>query len=286
MPGKGTVVKTITQIHFLPVAALALTITLAGGCATYHHAYLQPAANANLSPNGRSAVATADNVSITVTPNAWNGTPNDLYRKVTPVRVRIQNNSKVPIRIVYDDFNLSSPNGQTFAALPPSRITGTEALGDNQLPSKARVVDAAYRQDRDDRDQDGDRDEDRDYDRGGTRVIITPAFDHDDFYYAPYWGYSYYGMGAWPYGWAPDSVYFNTYYPYMSAIQLPTRSMLQKGIPEGVIAPGGYVQGFLYFSKVNPNAEEVDFTARLQNAKMGEQMGAINIPFNVQSQPD
>ncbi len=276
--------KITTHInrHFLSVSLAAFVIAVAGGCATYHQAYLFPAPSDNLSNGGQAAVATADNVTITVMPNSWNGRPRNLYTKVTPVRVRIQNNSKIPIRLVYDDFNLESPRGETFAALPPSEITGVQTVGDSKPLSGVRVIEAAYRQDHDG----GDRDRGRDFGHGHSRVIITPSFGWSNFYYAPYWNYGYYGLGPWPYGWAPNSVYFDTYYPYMSAVQLPTRSMLRKGLPEGVIGPGGYVEGFLYFSRIDPKLEEVDFAAKLQNAKTGEQLGTIQIPFEVHSQPN
>jgi hypothetical protein len=77
--------------------------------------------------------------------------------------------------------------------------------------------------------------------------------------------YGYAGIGPWPYWWGP-TFYYMTYYPYMHALRLPTRSILRKGLPEGVIAPGGYVQGFLFFSNVNPNLTQVAFIARLQGA--------------------
>jgi hypothetical protein len=113
------------------------------------------------------------------------------------------------------------------------------------------------------------------------RIVITPGFDYDDFYYAPYWGYGYAGIGAWPYWWGPDTGYYDTYYPYMRALRLPTRSMLRKGIPEGVIAPGGYVQGFLFFSKVHPNLTRVAFVAKLRGAHTGQRFATIRIPFQV-----
>ncbi len=274
--------KLITHInrHLLSVALATFAFAAIAGCATYRHAYLVPAPNASLSNGGQGAVATAANVTITVLPNSWNGRPRNLYTKVTPVKVRIQNNSDVPIRLVYEDFNLESPRGQTFAALPPSEITGVQAVGQNQPTTGPRVIEAAYAQGR------GRVYRNRGRVYGRTRIIITPTFGWHNFYYAPYWGYGYYGLNPWPYGWAPNALYFNTYYPYMSAVKLPTRSMLKNGLPEGVIAPGGYVEGFLYFSKIGPDIEHVDFAARLQNANTGAQIATINIPFEVHSQPD
>jgi hypothetical protein len=60
--------------------------------------------------------------------------------------------------------------------------------------------------------------------------------------------------------------------------------MLRNGIPEGVIAPGGYVDGFLYFARVNPDLSQVEFVATLQAAKTGKDFGTIRIPFQVEEQ--
>ncbi|MGH9614730.1 MAG: hypothetical protein ACRD4P_16810, partial [Bryobacteraceae bacterium] len=70
---------------------------------------------------------------------------------------------------------------------------------------------------------------------------------------------------------------------YMRSVRLPTQSMLQKAIPEGVIAPGGYVEGFMYFKKITGRLMDVNFTATLQGAKSGQEFGSINIPFEVKN---
>lgn len=260
-----------------PLGVAALTILFLSGCALSHHAYLVPAPSANLTNGGHAATASADGVMITVVPDDWNGRPRDLYRDVTPMKVRIQNNSRNPLRLAYEDFQIEAPTGQTYAALPPSQI-GRQQYGANVSPTGPHVVETAWpiaaR-------QDNDHDVDR-----GTRIIITPGFDWDDFYFAPYWGYGYSGIGVWPYWWGPNTGYYNLYYPYMQSFHLPTRSMLRKGLPEGVIAPGGYVDGFLYFSKVNPKVSNVEFVAKLQQAKTGNQFGEIEIPFQVETRPN
>lgn len=266
------------------LALCGALLILTGGCAA-HHAYLVPTPADNLTNGGQAAMASADNISITVTPNAWQGTPHDLYRRVTPLKVRIENHSKEPIRLTYGDFALETPQGTMLAALPPSEIRGTQYIGDNGVQVRPHFIEAALQDsdqdDRSDKDHRADREDHPEH--GGTRVIITPGFDYDDFYYAPYWGYGYVGLGPWPYGWGADRGYYNMYYPYMERIHLPTRSMLTKAIPEGVIGPGGYVQGFLYFKKVDPDLKNVEFVAKLQHAQDGQQFGHINIPLGVVS---
>jgi hypothetical protein len=260
--------KTYKSERALPLAVIGLMFAFVAGCAA-HRAYLVPAPTDNLANGGHSAVAESNGVKVVVTPNQWNGTPRDLPNKVTPVKVRIVNHSNQPLRVVYGDFTLQTQQGTSLAALPPSEIRGTQYISQNIMPGQARLVEAAW------------RDEDSGDDEG--RVLISPGFDSDNFYYAPYWSYGYAGLSPWPYGWAPDQGYYNMYYPYMQQVHLPTQSMLRKGIPEGVIKPGGYVDGFLYFKKVDPSLNEVSFVAKLQDAKTGRQFGTISVPLEVKS---
>ncbi len=248
------------------------------GCAA-HRAYLVPAPTDTLTQSGHAAVADVQDVRVVVTPNAWNGDPSDLSEHVTPLKVRIENHGKRPIRLTYDDFNLQGPDGKLFADLPPSSIKGSEYVGENRPETQAQYLPTAFQK------------------KGGAApapapappsaspqprtVVVVPDFDYDDFYYAPYWGYAYDGLSPWPYGWAPDWGYYNTWYPYMQKIKLPTQSMLRKGIPEGVIAPGGYVTGFLYFKRVDPKIPQVEFTAKLQDARTGQKFGTVAIPLLV-----
>jgi hypothetical protein len=244
---------------------------MAGGCGA-HRAYLVPAPTANLTNGGHAATASADGIMITVTPNSWDGTPRDLSKTVTPLEARIENHSDQPLRLAYEDFHLETPQGNLLFALPPSEIRGTQYVGENRT-TDAHFVDANWQR------------PGRRRDRRPTRVVVVPQFRWRGFFYAPYWGYAYPGIGPWPYPWAPNFGYYSTYYPYMRAVHLPTKSMLQKGLPEGVVAAGGYVDGFLYFNKVSPNLKRVEFVARLQNAKTGKAFGDIRIPFLVGSKP-
>ena len=162
--------------RLFPATLAVFVMVFLAGCAA-HHAYLVPAPTHNLANGGQAAMASAENVSITVTPNAWQGRPYDLYKWVTPLKVRIENHGKQPLRLVYRDFNLESPGGNLLAALPPSEIR-TQDVGENRPPQAPHLTDAAWR----------GPDRDHDVDKGPV-VVVSPDFDWDDFYYAPYWGY-------------------------------------------------------------------------------------------------
>jgi hypothetical protein len=260
---------------FTPLALAALL--LLAGCAA-KRVVLAPAPTANIASalNFQGAVGEADGVRIVAAANEWNGVPADLGTRVTPLRVRIDNHSGHPLRVAYDDFDLSALSGKTFAALPPTDIRGTHTVGDNFEPQHPAVfVNSAFHP----------QAHPAPPHPGATgRVIITPGFDYDDFYPAPYWGYGYAGIGPWPYawGWGPNFGYYGTYYP-MWQVKLPTESMLRKAIPEGVVQNGGFISGFIYFQKPkdeNKNSQ-LEFVARLIDAQTGQQFGTIRIPFVV-----
>jgi hypothetical protein len=75
--------------------------------------------------------------------------------------------------------------------------------------------------------------------------------------------------------------YYKEYYPYMRQIHLPTRSMLRKVIPEGVLANSASITGFLYFQKPGGTSrpQPLIFQANLMDARSGQQYGTISIPF-------
>jgi hypothetical protein len=111
----------------------------------------------------------------------------------------------------------------------------------------------------------------------GHRYIDIP-------YVAPYSNYSYPNLGFWPdFVWGPpDWVHFGNYSGYMQRIYLPTQSMLRKEIPEGVVASGSSVTGFLYFQKLatsNKQQGVIAFKATLLDPTREHELGSVSIPF-------
>jgi hypothetical protein len=66
--------------------------------------------------------------------------------------------------------------------------------------------------------------------------------------------------------------------------RLPTDSMLDRALPEGVVENEGTASGYLYFQKVGPQEREVTFQAALQEPTWApqaiHQLAAIDIPFH------
>ncbi len=82
-----------------------------------------PAADATPAPGGGATATAGDVTIVTMTPD-FPGMV-DIESAVTPVRVRITNNSKSTVLVRYDGFTLVSADGTTYPALPLYKIDGS-----------------------------------------------------------------------------------------------------------------------------------------------------------------
>jgi hypothetical protein len=108
---------------------------------------------------------------------------------------------------------------------------------------------------------------------------VQDGGDFDKFQVAPYLASFYPWLPVWngplPYGPSIYSVAWRA--------GLPTDSMLERALPEGVLENGGSVSGFLYFQKVDSRESRATFHAGLQEPTAAlqptRQVAAIDIPF-------
>lgn len=230
-----------------PLAAfLALALVFAG-CST-QRTQLDPAPAANEAAGMMdAAVNTVDGVRVVAQSQAWPGMA-EVKREVTPLRVVMENNGSMPVRIRYDDFSLVGPQGERYAALPPYGVEGSV-----QEPTLVEGYDP----------------------------VTAPTFQYTNFYVAPYYASAYPTLTPYADPFYYDPVYYDRYYTAWESIALPTEEMVAEVLPEGVLEPGGRVEGFLYFEHVDPEAPRVRFRADLTNADTGEVFGEISIPFTV-----
>jgi hypothetical protein len=233
----------------LPVFLLVPAL-LAAGCT--QSLSLKPAPAASTVPTPGPGVAAVDDVSgvrVAVVPRAW---PGDIQisSAVTPVKVRIDNNSNDRVLVRYSEIVLTAPDGQTYAALPPYRIDAS-VYEPRLMPGYAPVT--------------------------------APGIAGRGFAIAPLYAPLYPGLPTATGGFFYDPFYYSHFGDYWRNVELPTPAMLQRALPEGSISAGGSVEGFLYFQKVDADVPRVRFRMDLLNAARGGVMGTAEIPLIVSS---
>ena len=186
---------------------------------------IAPAKNAHqLQGVDNAAIASGGGVQVIAQTSKWPG-DTDITGHVTPMRIKLSNNTSAPVLIRYEDFKLVAKDGTTYVAIPPRQIQG--------VVRKQEVG------------------------------PVTPMFTYSGFMVAPYYGYAYPAVpvydGPFPY----DSAYYDTYYRYWRTVPLPTPEMLSRALPDGVLESGGRIDGYLYFQKVPKSEQLVQFQARI-----------------------
>ncbi|MFY2559038.1 hypothetical protein ACN469_15515 [Corallococcus terminator] len=236
----------------VPVA----TLLLAAGCVTESN--LKPSMEAQVLQGDKdTAVAKASGVTLVADGSAWKGSPSNLERTLTPVYVRLENQSGKTLRIRYEDFTLVGTESRfSYSALPPFTLRQS-AVSSSSTQGRLEGTGGS----------------------GGGSVYIGAG---------PGWrsGYGYGPRGAWGNPFYPGYGGYGPYYPgpyttYQCEEPLPTRDMLQKALPEGTLANGGTVQGFIYFQVVTGRENGVVLQARPVDANSGESLGTLDIPFQV-----
>jgi hypothetical protein len=161
--------------------------------------------------------------------------------EVIPLLVSIENNSSSALRIRYQEFALGTPAGKWLNALPPFAIEGEEVV-----------------------------------------ALRSPyAYPVNGFWVAPYLSgyYPFFPRFVGPF--AYDPFFYDTYYPSIRRVPLPTGDMVQKVLPEGVLDPGGRITGFLYFETGDCDPDRVTFVADLIDAKTLRRLGRIEAVLEI-----
>ena len=196
----------------------------------------------------QAAVSQVEDVKIIAQGDAWNGDP-DIVQYTTPVRVVIENGSTQPVRLRYQEFALIAADGTRYGALPPYGIEG-------EVTERVTVRHSG--------------------------PVYEPLFVHRGFRVASYTSPVYPRLTAYGGNFMYDPYYYDHYHDYWVDYDLPTRNMLRSALPEGVIDPGGRIEGFLYFERVDDEHAQVRFRSDVVNAETGDMMGEVSIPFVVE----
>lgn len=237
----------MTNSNFTCAAAFALVATLAG-CGVNDTANLEPAPEAEtVSGTEDAARKSVKGVSVLTQAAPWPG-ETSIENEVTPIRVRIENNGRIPIDVRYRDLTLLGADGNRYNALPPYRIGGTVTQPE---------VDRSY------------------------GPIMNPGFTHSGFEIAPYYSPVYPDMAVYTDPFVYDANFYGTAYRYWEETDLPTMEMLQQAMPEGVVNSGGNIEGWVYFEKIPEHERSVVLRTDLVNSRTGEEFAEVRIPYNV-----
>lgn len=230
-------------LEWKAVLLIGAPLALLAGCA----ATLEPTADAIPAAGGGAVVSTGGVDIVTMTPD-FPGIV-DIKAAVTPVKVSITNRGPETVLIRYGDFKLVGADGSVYPALPLRKIDATATVA-----------------------------------TGGYDPILSPGFRHRGFRVAPYYGGYYPGIarfgGAFPYGYGRygwddyDAIFGGGF----ASVKLPTPAMYRNVLPEGVLDPGGSLEGWLYFKHVDRQKGDISFDASVTSVR-GTTLGALTIPY-------
>ena len=148
----------------------------------------------------------------------------------------------MPILLTYARLQLVGKDGQPFRALPLFQVSASST---------------------------------------GEPVLIDPFpvmqlyFRTSGFRLAPTYAKVYPGMTVADKGIGLDPTYYGLYETIYSGKPLPTTEMRRRGLPEGIIDPGGRVEGFLFFEELPRSAKPAMLRYELVNVQTGESIGTL-----------
>jgi hypothetical protein len=161
------------------------------------------------------------------------------HEHVIPLRVRIENDGRDAIELRYRHFAITTPDGARRFAALPPFHVHGE--------------------------------------------VIEPAFvttvDHAGFAVAPTYASYYEAIAPWRGEFHFDDPYYDDQVGSWRELGLPSARMLAEAIPEGVVEPGGHVEGLVYFRRPPPLMRDVVFRADVVTCE-GQRLGTASLPFH------
>jgi hypothetical protein len=187
------------------------------------------------------AVVEKDGVRIAASGDDWTDRPADLPSRLTPVKVRIINHSGRALQILYDRFVLAGAHDRVYRPLPLVPILHEHPI-----------------------------------DTVGT---VSPYFASTSFFVRPAYRDLYPSLPVWPTRMPTDNAFYQQQYKLWGE-DLPTREIQRLGLPEGVLADGGEMSGFLFFENATGRERRLALKAHLDDGRGGGT--SISIPFRVE----
>jgi hypothetical protein len=115
----------------------------------------------------------------------------------------------------------------------------------------------------------------------GSDGTIEPVYAASNFFVGPRFHDVYPTLAAWSQPLDRDGDTSAERYQLWGP-DLPTRAIRRMGLPEGVLADGGEISGFLYFENATKRESRLTFRADIDGAQDGDQLTKIELPFRVQ----
>ncbi len=109
---------------------------------------------------------------------------------------------------------------------------------------------------------------------------VTPVYAASQFFVAPRLHGVYPSLEAWKAPLARDDQFYARQVSRWDE-DLPTHPMRRMALPEGVLADGGEISGFLYFENATRKEKRVTFHADLNAPPQGQAVAELEIPFVV-----
>lgn len=167
--------------------------------------------------------------------------PAYMRQHVTPLRVEIENGGAAPLRLAYEDLVLIDEAGAVYSVLPLFELDGDAAAG-------------------------------------GQGRVDQPGFQGTQFSVAGPYASVYPSLSAFDGPFHIDGQYNGYYHAYWASIPLPTQEMLNLGLPEGVLGPGGKLSGLLYFEYSGGGLPALRLRGDFLNPFTGERLGTATVP--------
>lgn len=115
----------------------------------------------------------------------------------------------------------------------------------------------------------------------GAAGAVHPVYSASSFFVAPKLHVVYPSFDPWSAPLPRDEDFYARQYGRWEK-DLPTRPMRRMALPEGVLADGGEISGFLYFENATRREKRVMFHADIDQPPKGDELTQIEIPFVVQ----
>lgn len=197
-------------------------------------------------PAAAQTAASNPNHGVVVVPkdlDEWSG-PARITSNLSALELSIQNRGAAPVLLAYNRISLRGSDGQVFRALPLFHVQRS-AAGTAELKDPIDVRNLQYET---------------------TGFKLAPVYRK---------AYPKLPVAAEPVG--LDPAYYELY-SYYTGKPMPTTGMRRRGLPEGIIEPGGQVKGYLFFEEVPRSAKPVSLHYDLVSPGSGQHIATISIP--------